>query len=284
MGARRRAVAARWTDAEPAERFRRSFVPRQSAQRLQLPFVSPSRAAGHDACRRPRSATRTSRTWSSPSIASPPASPPPNADTHVNGKRGAACAPRWRCPARCCRSTTRAISMSTAAYPQPAGARVMRRPGPRPHHRGRYRLRRRARRGRLRRGGVVGVGVFRRRWMSARRRRSPRSCAPAALRAGRERRACAGGSGRGGPADRATDGQVRPPRLDELRCRHRGRLCGDHEGARQATHPADRRPDFPELMPHLCRLLALGSSLGTVSSRGSRRTTRAQTEGSTLRV
>ena len=37
---------------------------------------------------------------------------------------------------------------------------------------------------------------------------------------------------------------LRPARLDELRCRHRGRLSHHHGSARQGAVPADRRPSF----------------------------------------
>ena len=109
------AVAARWTDVELAERFRRSFVDLQSAQRLHAAFVSLFGGRRVTALLRTAFGDKDIEDLVLPFYCVTANLTTANADTHTRAGCGAGCAPRCRCPAYCRRSTTRARSMSMAA-------------------------------------------------------------------------------------------------------------------------------------------------------------------------
>ena len=244
------AVAARWTDEELAERFRRSFVTANPLSDYTLPFVSLFGGRRVTTLLRTAFGDKDIEDLVLPFYCVTANLTTANADTHTTGKLW-----RW---------LRASVSLPGVLPPfNDAGqvhvdggvidnlpVRVMRRQGRGLTIARRHRHRRRAGRRRRRRGAVVGLGVLPSPGVEARGDAAdPLDRAhPAALGAGLERRPRDGGSRRGRPADRAADGAVStcstgrastPPIETGYR--------GHHAGARQGTHPADRRADFREL-------------------------------------
>ena len=154
------AIAARWTDEELAERFRRSFVTANPLSDYTLPFVSLFGGRGSRRC--------CARAFGDmdiedldPAVLLRHRQPHDRQRRHPHQRQAVALAARLGVAAR-------RAAAGQRRGPGPCRWRRDRQPagpgdaaaGPRPHHRGRYRHRRRAAGRRGRRGGVVGLGVL----------------------------------------------------------------------------------------------------------------------------
>ena len=249
-------VAARWTDEELAERFRRSFVVSNPLSDYTLPLVSFFSGRKVNALLKLAFGEMDIEDLALPFFCMTSNLTTATADTHMRGKLW-----RWL-------RATVSIPGVLAPFNENGQVHVdggimdnfpvrsMRKLEARHHHRHRHRHGRRPGRRRRRGRALVGVGVLQPHPVAAQgdTADSLDRAHPAALGAGLERGALPGRPRPRRPADPAADEQLRSARLDELRCRGRDRLSGGDGSARQGQIPAARRAHLRQLTTEMAEL------------------------------